>query len=140
MIQDSINIFSWIVLMKDSKILLLRKKNTWIRTIPFIKNKNGESITNQTLNNIESILHIKINPDSLVKSIIVNKTNEESEASIWCFSICIKRQWELKLSMQQENHSEFNWFEINKLNSLNITPDLVKILEAINSWKKYLEL
>jgi len=140
MIQDFISIFSGIVLMKDSKILLLRKKNTGIRTVPFIKENNGISLTDKSLQNIEDILNIKINPDSLIKSIIVNKVTEEKETSLGHFTICIQRQWELNLNTQNTQYDNIYRFELNELDSIKITADMLDILKAINNWKKYLEL
>ncbi len=103
-------------------------------------NKNGESVESQRLQNIEKILNIKINPDSLIQSLVVNKITEKNQASLWYFAICIDRQWEPKLNTQQEEYSEFIWSEIKDLNKIKITPDLVKILETIDIWEKYLEL
>lgn len=132
------NIYTAIIPLKEKRILLFKKKDKAVRTIPFVEIDGEKSRIQTAISQVKHTLGIIVNKEKLVHPLIVNKVNKLKKGSLGYFALSIDRQGEL-INKQQDFYSHYERFALDDIPT-DVTADLKKILTALLSWKKMLEL
>jgi len=139
--QTDLQTIVWIFLIRNKKILLLQKKSIWgfVWTLPFTRLSAWYFPSEQILSFTKENLDIDIEEDMLLKPLIVNKVNKDTDRlTIWYFPSCITRKWNPKILKEKK----YNWFNRFNLDNLpkEITEDLNIICKTFSQKEFFLEI
>jgi len=133
--------FTWIFLIENKKVFLLKKKTSkWeVRVLPFFSVRKDQTPQRVLIDWLKDLLNISIKVDSLINPLVVNKARlDEEQSSLWYFPTCISWKWKIQIV----DIEIYTWFERYDFQNLpkQITEDTKRIIHAMGDEKSYFEL
>ncbi|MDP3883113.1 MAG: NUDIX domain-containing protein [Candidatus Staskawiczbacteria bacterium] len=132
---------SYIVLIKDSKVLLQRRCNTGYEDgnygIPAGHVESGESFTKGLIREIKEEIGIDLNSEDVKVAHMMHRYAGENNERVDAFFIAEK--WEGKIENKEpEKCDDLSWFDINNLPE-NVIPYVRQAIDCINKKVFYSE-
>lgn len=128
------------VIIKDNKVLLLRRKNTewmnWYWWVPWGRLNKWESMINWIIRELEEEVWIIVLKNDIIFTSIVHHKDIRGER-IYFIAEIRNYIWKAK-NNEIEKSSGINWFEIENLPE-NITPQVKIALDVIKNKINYSE-
>jgi len=134
--RHSIICASYLLLLKDNNVLLLRRFNTGYEdgnyNIPAGHVDEGESVTNTLIREIKEEIGININKTNIELVHTIHRQGSEiNDERLDFFFICKKWDGEVQ-NIEPHKCDDLNWFDVNKLPD-NVIP---YIRDAISNYIK----
>jgi ADP-ribose pyrophosphatase YjhB (NUDIX family) len=121
----------WIII-KDDKILLLKRKNTpwmnWYWWLPWWRLDEWETMTNGTIRELNEEIWIKVKESDIISKSIIQHKDERWERIYFAAHI-ENYNWKEE-NIEIDKCEKIEWFELNNLPK-NITPQVEICLKAI---------
>jgi len=128
---------AYLIPIKDNKILLLRRANTWYEDWNYSmiawKVDSGETFTKCIIREWKEEAWITLKPEDLTVAHIMHRNPwlETDNQRIDTYFISEKREWEIT-NMEPHKCDDLSWFDLNNLPE-NTIPYIKKVLENINN-------
>ena len=125
---------SYLVLMKDGKVLLLRRYNTGYEDgnygLPAGHGEKDESFTDTVIREIKEEIGINLKPGDCKVAHIMHRYCGENNERVDAFFTAEKYGGEIK-NMEPNKCDDLSWYDLNNLPK-NIIPYIRQALECIN--------
>ena len=134
---------SYLILIKDNKILLLRRFNTGFQdgnySVPAGHVDEGESVSNAVVREAQEELGINIDKqDMTLAHVMHRKATDQSDERLDFFFTAQKFEGEIK-NVEPNKCDDLSWFDIDALPN-NIIPYIKQAIENVVNHKPYSEL
>ncbi len=128
------------IILKDNKILLLKRKNTpwmnWFRWLPWGRLEQWESMTSWAIRELNEELWIIISEENILFKSIIQHKDERWERLY--FVLYIEDFFWIPSNMEKDKCDEIKWFNLDNLVE-NITPQVGICLNTIKNKISYSE-
>lgn len=128
------------LVIKDSKILLLKRKNTdwmnWYWWLPGGRLDKGESMTAWAIRELREEIWIEVRASEILSKNLIHHKDERWER---LYFIILADNFTGTPTNREEEKSEWiEWFDLSNL-PLNVTPQVAICLDAIQNKKSFSE-
>jgi len=135
-------IFSWVILMRGDKLLLLKRKSdwdmNWRRWVPWWHINKWENSTTSAIRELEEEVGISIKKEELITPVLLrNYSQKQNSQFIWQYFVCKSRHWD-PINNEPHKCSKIAWFNLWQLPK-EVLPSLEIVQEILQEWKNYYE-
>ena len=132
---------SYLVLIKDNKVLLLRRFNTGYEdgnySVPAGHVDEGESFTECLIREVKEEISLDLNPENIKVAHILHRYTTPNNERIEAFFTAEKWEGEIK-NMEPEKCDDLSWFDSDNLPE-NIIPYIAHAIKCIKNKISYSE-
>ncbi len=134
---------SYLLLMQDKKVLLLRRFNTGYQdgnySVPAGHVDEGESVADALMREAKEEIGVNIKKQDInLVHVMHRKSTDQNDERLDFFFMCRKYEEEIR-NIEPEKCDDLNWFDIDALPT-NIIPYIRKAIENAVNQKVYSEL